>query len=472
MALLVLSLTTVCAKPNKIAKGITFDGKLIKKVPSGHGTLLFESTEKNRDYFRLEIIGDFDGNNITEATMKYMDGKNQRVNREYKIRYNDYHGIKGIAECINSISGNFTYSFDKDWNQIILGFSSIIYGKEKNLDFGELVINRYNGDFTFATNNNEEKVIFLAKSKTLLHYQIELLGYKDTDYLTNYTYYLGHKNNSIDNEKMYKYSLVFLEGVAIKNYFIFYDQAKLIVEATNPRASRTGDEYHPWWIGTYSNPTGDNIRYESEYESIKSSYNYGGYEHNIKGFKIIDKEGTTYSSKDHDYVGKNQLTLIIDYTDGARYEGDVKTDFMDNCHVGLELYNKMKLFTRSDISYYKGRYTSATGEVTEYVDGVTKEEYEKRLQAKEEAKRKHEEERQRQTELEMEKEKREREQYNRTHPLKHRRCNNCQGTGRCLNCNGRGWFIHPMNNERMLCTDCYYKGICPICKGDGIEDYR
>lgn len=56
-------------------------------------------------------------------------------------------------------------------------------------------------------------------------------------------------------------------------------------------------------------------------------------------------------------------------------------------------------------------------------------------------------------------------------PLKHRRCTNCQGTGRCPTCNGRGWFIHPMNNERMQCGYCFYKGICPTCRGDGIEDY-
>lgn len=57
-------------------------------------------------------------------------------------------------------------------------------------------------------------------------------------------------------------------------------------------------------------------------------------------------------------------------------------------------------------------------------------------------------------------------------PLKYRTCTNCNGTGLCSTCNGKGWFIHPMNNEHMKCGLCMYTGKCPTCRGSGKEAYR
>jgi hypothetical protein len=266
---------------------------------------------------------------------------------------------------------------------------------------------------------------------------ILLVGHNPSEsYLTNYSYTLGRYGSSSllkiteDNKNILKFS-----------------DGSVLEYNTNE--------------GKYCSAKGDIVNF------VRSNYNTPPYE--LREFTITDSQGNIYKGKGSGgWVGKNELKLNILYSDGSKFDGMVMTDFLDKEHVGLELFCKMKQFTKSSIKYYKGTYTDASGATTEYIDGVTKEEYEKRLQAK----RMQEEERQRQMQLKIEQEKRESEQYNRTHPLKHRRCTNCQGTGRCPTCNGRGWFIHPMNNERMQCGYCLYKGICPTCSGDGIEDYR
>ena len=57
-------------------------------------------------------------------------------------------------------------------------------------------------------------------------------------------------------------------------------------------------------------------------------------------------------------------------------------------------------------------------------------------------------------------------------PVKYRRCTSCNGTGICSTCSGKGWFIHPMNNEYMKCGFCFYTGRCSTCSGTGKEAYR
>ena len=90
--------------------------------------------------------------------------------------------------------------------------------------------------------------------------------------------------------------------------------------------------------------------------------------------------------------------MNIYYADGSKYSGDVITDFIEDYHVGLELYKKMKAFTKSSIKYYKGTYTDTRGATTEYIDGETKANHDARLladakakeEAEQEAKRKDE----------------------------------------------------------------------------------
>ena len=122
------------------------------------------------------------------------------------------------------------------------------------------------------------------------------------------------------------------------------------------------------------------------------------YPYGLNEFRITDSEGNVYKCKSSGSTGKNALEMNIYYADGSKYSGDVITDFIEDYHVGLELYKKMKAFTKSSIKYYKGTYTDTRGATTEYIDGETKANHDARLladakakeEAEQEAKRKDE----------------------------------------------------------------------------------
>ena len=61
--------------------------------------------------------------------------------------------------------------------------------------------------------------------------------------------------------------------------------------------------------------------------------------------------------------------------------------------------------------------------------------------------------------------------YERTHPLKKRKCTICNGRGVCMECNGRGARLDISNNLQR-CYWCNGRGTCSKCGGDGIEEYR
>ena len=367
ISLVALPLSYCEAKSDKIAKGITFSGDIVKHEPSGYGTLTMQS-EHPREVV-IEITGTFNGTTISQGKIEY---KNLRImadpelQREMDYTIKDIKNIRGVNKRINTIEGDFSLSHDKKWENISIEARSVTLAGSKDVNLGTITINKscrkYSSfesiDFEMSGNSG---YILLSLQKPMYHEMINMLGLDSSNYLTSYEYKIG-KNYSLVNLSFYDSLFGFSDGT------IF----------VCPGNYDTGNY-------TLKTPSGDDVIFFcNEYHNI------------LKDFTIVDKEGNSYKGKDF-HFSDGTIKLNITYQDGSKFTGSVKANINDR-HNGMEMYQELKSCPASSVQFYTGTYTNPSGEATEYVGGLTKAEHDARVladakakeEAKQEAKRKDE----------------------------------------------------------------------------------
>lgn len=334
--LVATSFTIGEAKPNKIVKGITFTGEVVKGMPHGYGTLVI--TNKSRGVVQnfMEITGSFDNGNISNGKIDYCMGLNTNYGSEFG-------GLLSDKLSTNVIEGDFSYSVTDKWGKITINISSATIHGVKTINLGSIKLEHDSSipRCEFNRDNKSSGELYLPMPKNNLNDIILLVGHNPSEsYLTNYSYTLGRYGSSsllkitVDNKNILKFS-----------------DGSILEYNTNE--------------GKYCSAKGDIVNF------VRSNYNTPPYE--LREFTITDSQGNIYKGKGSGgWVGKNELKLNILYSDGSKFDGMVMTDFLDKEHVGLEIFTKMKEFTKSSIKYYKGTYTEVGGETISYINGRAK----------------------------------------------------------------------------------------------------
>lgn len=426
-------LSTAEAKPQKMARYIYFDGTIVKKTPSGYGELILQ--RNTTDHANYHIEGTFEGNRISNAKL---------------------YVYPQLSEMKGEISGNFIYSIDSKTSTVILELNDVVLSKFEDKDIsyehvnlGKITMGRISWGMGFLNTNNitftttVDNDIFPSQLITLTGSKVCKARARITLSVAERRFFEVAKTTFTDD------SWLFPNGAEYKCNTLLNDVYK----------TPEGDSILCNRLNTGKLSVEPNSRFIMKDQSIMT----------VKSWKILDVFWGDNTSKGNWDV---EVKTSISFSSGAKYAGIIHMKQLGPIEVDggwmITLVKNIKAMSETDVLFYEGIFTDINGNITKYIEGLTEIQYNKKKEEERIATEKAEKEKK---EQELRKEQ-ERQRYEKTHPLKHRRCTGCQGTGRCYTCNGKGWFIHPMNNEYMKCGFCAYSGRCPTCGGDGVEDYR
>lgn len=338
---LLFVLTTVSfAKQEKLAKGITFDGEVVNKEPTGFGILTFTEQDYSKTIF-LTIQGNFDGEKISKGTLKY-DNRNSDI-------WND------DTYLFNMLEGEFTISHDKKWEFIEIGAPSVKVEGSEVLNLKTIRIENKQGKGHFKIIEGSEGKTYSTIPKIANPSGISLLGYNAKECLTECEFKFGNWTSS-------PHILSIISLGIIK----FPDGATLKKES---------------FLNVFNSPSGDYMVTEDFERSDRPAF--------LIEFTIHDKENNVYKLKRSNCSFYNkQPEISIIYSDGSKYEGSVLLESSlkrSNCeNFGLDYYQKIKAFTKKSLNYYTGIYTDSSGNTTEYKKGLSEAQIQANKRAEEE----------------------------------------------------------------------------------------